>query len=265
MAAKRYLGQNFLVDQNIARKIVSKLNPQPWDQVIEIGSGRGALTSILNRYELKLVVFEKDLLLAQEIKAKYPNIFMVGSDILHVDWARVNHSLKPTRIIGCLPYNIASPFLWELVHQFRSFEKMVFTVQKEVALRIVARPGSKIYGALSIWVQSLVKPKYEFAIGPNVFRPRPKVDSAVISFTPTEAETYSQSFENLNGLLRLCFQSRRKQLRKILKSFVTSDINQYLCSQGIDPYSRPEQLSPRQFVALSQTLDYNLRDYFAKT
>lgn len=234
------------------------MNPVAQDKIIEIGGGKGALTNILAGQDLDLLVFEKDLLLAQGVKAIYPEVFVVGADCMEMDWVRVNRYLDQAKIIGCLPYNIASPFLWGLVLQCRVFARMVFTVQKEVALRIVACPGSKIYGALSIWIQTLVAPYYEFGIGPNAFRPRPKVDSAVISFSPRELAFDTKRIENFRSLLRLCFQSRRKQLRKILKSFMASDIDHFLWAKGIEPYCRPEQLTPQQFLDLSDTLGNEL-------
>ncbi len=249
--AKRGLGQNFLVDPNVARKIVSTLNPLPKDWVIEIGSGKGALTDILAGLDVDLLVFERDIYLARVVKKRYPDLSVVGADCLEIDWARINRVINQGKVVGCLPYNIASPLLWELVLQFRSFVRMVFTVQEEVALRIVARPGSKVYGALSVWIQTLVEPNYEFGIKPNVFRPRPKVDSAVISFRPRQSVFSLKLIENLRFLLRVCFQARRKQLRKILKSFMTSDIDRFLLAKGIEPHCRPEQLSPQQFVELS--------------
>lgn len=260
LTAKKSLGQNFLVDRNIARKIVSLVHPSAQDKIVEIGSGRGALTRYLVRQDGELIVFEKDERLAQRLKSDYPEIFIVEADILEVDWSRVNRVIDQAKVIGCLPYNIASPFLWDLVFQFRSFVKMVFTVQKEVASRIVSKPGNRIYGALSIWIQTFVHPQYEFGIPPHVFRPRPRVDSAVITFFPREVQFFPEDVRNFICLLRLCFQARRKQLRKILKSLQTSDIDQCLLEHGIDPNSRPEQLAPHQFVSLSNRFGKELRE-----
>jgi 16S rRNA (adenine1518-N6/adenine1519-N6)-dimethyltransferase len=242
-----------LIDPNTARRITACLDLQPNQRIVEIGPGRGALTSILCAQGADLVVLEKDLELARLLRRKpHPPSIIVG-DALQFDWSRLpqNEALK---IIGNLPYNIASPLIWTLVSTLERYARMVFCVQREVARRMCAQPGSREYGALSVWVQSFASVHPALSIGRNVFFPRPKVDSAVIILTPLNEQQRVQDKDKLQHILRICFQKRRKQLSTILKSYWHPEVEAWLLGQDLKAHLRPENLSPRQFQELSSII-----------
>lgn len=247
--AKKSLGQNFLQDANIARKIVAALHAGPEDYVVEIGPGPGALTRILlERPPATLVLVEKDRHYAAERMAD-GGAAVLTADALDMAWERFP---APWKCIGNLPYNVASPLMWELFSRAAGLSRAVFMIQKEVGLRIAAGPGASAYGALSVWIQSFATPKLEFIVPPHVFRPRPKVDSAVLSFVPLSAAARCGDFEPgaLSATLKACFQQRRKQLGSIAKSLGKSAA--LLEELGIAPTLRPENLSVAEFHRLSR-------------
>ncbi len=247
--AKKSLGQNFLKDKNIARKIVEALQISPQDRVLEIGPGPGALTGfILAAAPAELVLVEKDDHWAGERLAAgqgFAGRFQVqAQDALTVEWRKF---VEPWKFIGNLPYNVASPLMWDIFSQAPGLQRAVFMIQKEVGERLVAAPGGKDYGALSVWVQSHVKPRMEFIVPPQVFTPQPKVHSAVLSFTPLEGRDNVPA--GLGGLLKMCFQQRRKQLGTIFKA---NNLRLEVLEQlGIKPELRPEALTVREFNALA--------------
>ena len=247
--AKKSLGQNFLQDANIARKIVAALAVGPDDFVAEIGPGPGALTRILlDCRPARLVLIEKDRHYAAE-RMREGGAGVVLADALEVAWERFP---APWKCIGNLPYNVASPIMWELFSRSRGLSRAVFMIQKEVGLRVTARPGTSAYGALSVWIQSFVAPRLEFIVPPHVFRPRPKVDSAVLSFTPLPGGAPGETAFDPAALavtLKACFQQRRKQLGSIAKSAGRNP--EALEALGIDPRLRPENLTPGEFHRLA--------------
>lgn len=257
MRPSRRFGQNFLIDSNICKKIVRHLEPQYNETVIEIGPGKGALTEWLLDYQPKLILLERDIYLARRLKQRWPNVSVIVADAMRVNWKKIN-SFSYNKIIGNLPYNIAGSLIWILVINLINFSKMVFTVQKEVAQRMTAQSGNKMYGPLTVWVQNFAQIRYEFTISPQVFRPRPKIDSAVISIYPISLESYPQDPEKLAQIIHICFQKRRKQLGKILQSYWSSDIDEWLETQGLKKGYRPEQLTPLQFRGLSQIIKNKL-------
>jgi len=248
--AKKRFGQHFLHDANVCRRIVAALELAPEDRVLEIGPGHGALSvHIAEAAPALYVAVERDLELALELKDKCPGVRPLAADALTVPWER----LAPERgwkIAGNLPYNVASPLMWEIFSRATGMERAVFMVQKEVGQRLAAAPGSKTYGGLTAWAQSFVAVRLLFTVGPGAFTPRPKVDSAVLSFFPLDGE---RGFEPraLAGLLKLCFQNRRKQLGNTLKSLLDDAVVQGLEQMGHTLRSRPEELSPMHFQALS--------------
>ena len=252
--AKRSLGQNFLQDANIARKIVNCLEIEPGDHVLEIGPGPGALTRFIVEYlPARLILVEKDgHWAAERMAAGAGQLHVILADALTMAWEYFGPSW---RFIGNLPYNVASPFMWDIFSRSGGISRAVFMVQKEVALRVIAGPGCSAYGALSIWLQSFIKPKLEFIVPPQVFYPRPKVDSAVLSFSPLEGGSAGRlkdggARDRLNRTLKACFQMRRKQLGTIAKS-IGCDC-EILDKAGIAPVRRPEELTPEQFRTLAE-------------
>lgn len=264
---KKALGQNFLRDPNICRKIVGCLNIEKGDRVMEIGPGPGALTGFLLSSPLaELVLVEKDRELAdarraeaEEKKAEsvkegraFPDVRVIEADALTIPYE--DYSTK-WKFIGNLPYNVASPLMWEIFSRSRGLERAVFMIQKEVGQRIVARPGSGAYGALSVWLQSFVEPRLEFLVPPHVFFPRPKVDSAVLSFTPCSEYEPLPDLNCLAFTIKSCFQLRRKQMGSIVRFKGNSLDNglELLDKLGIPSKARPEDLDISDFHRLARS------------
>jgi len=246
---KKSLGQHFLWDKNIIGKIVRSLEINPKDALVEIGPGQGALTREVIKYEYNsYLLLEKDKKLCKLLKSILPGLDVVNLDALNFNWEKLN-TLKSLKIFGNLPYNIASPLLWNLVSALTSYQKGLFMVQKEVAERIVAKPGSKVYGALSVWIQSFARPRLLFNVSPKVFFPRPKVWSSVIELKPKANLPANPS--NLADLIKTMFQSRRKQLQKIIKTKFSSQKLEVLQELGLSPTLRPEDLSVEDFQRLA--------------
>lgn len=253
---KRSLGQNFLRDVNIARNIVAALDIGPEDHVLEIGPGRGALTKhILERRPAWFGVIEKDDDLAGSIAANHPRVQVKNADALRHAWEEEGGQ-TPVKIVGNLPYNIASPLMWEIVSRAR-YERAVFMVQLEVAQRIVAPHGGKEYGALSVWIQAHARAELLFKVPPHVFTPAPKVHSAVLRFFPRKLSFSREEGGALASLLHACFQKRRKQMATILKSLTKDDYVSALSELGLEPAIRPEMLAPEQFLALSKMMRFH--------
>ncbi len=251
--AKRSLGQNFLVDDNISRRIVAAVDPGKRDIVVEIGPGQGALTKFLVKAGAKhYMALEKDHALAEALAQVQPQVEVVNGDALAYDWESLSH--EHLKIVGNLPYNVASRIIWEIVSRVECFDRAVFMVQHEVGLRLTAQFASRQYGAISVWVQCFCELEYLFKVPPTVFRPQPRVDSAVLRFTPRASEERPSDAKALSRLLKICFQKRRKQLKNILKEYWSPELESWFKSMEISPTLRPEALSPAQFVALSKCL-----------
>ena len=257
-AKKRSLGQNFLKDKNIAKRIVEQLDIQSNDNILEIGPGAGALTQyILAKQPAKLLLLEKDRYWAawHGQTSKHENVFCqpVLMDALHFPWQRLTGHWK---IVGNLPYNVASPLIWDILHQAGACKLAVFMVQKEVGQRMSSPAGCKEYGALSVWVQSFARVKKLFVVPPGAFEPKPKIDSIVMELTPGEQNLHC-SPEALSGALKICFQQRRKQIKNILKNFWSDRVEDFFWEEKLSPGIRPECLTPEQFQKLAKILFIN--------
>lgn len=251
--SKRSLGQNFLVDANVAAKIVDSLQTEPGETVLEIGPGNGALTGLLLKRARRVLVLEKDRHLARKLKGYWPEVGVIGGDALHFDWRRLEGRVE--RVVGNLPYNVASPIMWDLARYGLGLRRLVFTVQKEVARRVVSPPGCREFGGLSVWMQSFFRVRYGFEVSRNVFQPRPGVTSAVLILEPRPVSERPGDPDRLSRLIKLCFQKRRKQLGRILKERWSGALENWLRDQGLERRNRPEDLSPAQFQALSRVLE----------
>lgn len=256
--AKKSLGQHFLKDDRIAGRIVDLLHVTSEDQVLEIGPGPGALTSfIAAACPARLVLVEKDAYWAEHHRAQAYRLEggntpeVCNQDALAFPWQSL---VGPWKIISNLPYNVGSPLIWDIVSRTPELRRAVFMVQKEVAQRLCAVPGSRDYGALSVWVQSHMSVTWGFVVRPGVFNPPPKVDSAVIAMTPVAPEARPRDPEALAALLRLCFQHRRKQLQSLFRKAGIVDPVPLLAAFDIAPEARPETLSPTLFQRLSLAL-----------
>jgi len=252
---KKSLGQNFLTDPNVARRIVASLRIEPGDTVLEIGPGRGALTGFLMESGAgRVLALEKDRALAPELARRWPGLGVVNADALRFQWERLDR-LDRVRVVGNLPYNVASPIMWDLAARCAGFRRAVFMVQLEVADRIVAVPRTKDYGALSVWLQSFVVTEKLFKVSPTVFTPRPKVESAVVAFTPRAASGRPDNPARLSGFLKRLFSMRRKQLGRILGAGLNEAGRALLQDQGLSSSSRPEELSPAVIDNLAKLLE----------
>jgi len=260
--AKRSLGQNFLVDPNLQRKIVAALGAGPDDEVLEIGPGRGALTQHLAGTVRRLVAVELDDALAEALVERYEgrsDVDVVHADVLSVTIADLAEEPSQLKVIGNIPYNITTPILFHLLERPRPKE-IVLMVQDDVAQRIVAPPGSKAYGALSVGVRTVAGVERLFGVGRGAFRPVPGVDSAIVRITPFHPPRTSPDEEaRVRGLVRAAFQWRRKQLGKILRSHpdlaCSPEVAERAAAEaGIDLESRPERLTPEAFLRLSAAL-----------
>jgi len=248
-APKRSLGQNFLSDPNICRRIVASLELAPGDPVLEIGPGRGALTRVLAGHEGPVMALEKDSELVRWIKTEFPAVGVVHADGLDFCW-EATRALPGLSLIGNLPYNVASPMIWEMVSRCRNWKTMVFMVQKEVAERLAAREGGRAYGAISAWIGNFVRPELVFTVPPQVFRPQPKVHSAIVRFSPRPDAAWAEA-RRLSVLLKALFSQRRKQLGTILKTSWSAQVEEWCALNKVDRRVRPEDLGPDQLRSLA--------------
>ncbi|ARV09904.1 16S rRNA (adenine(1518)-N(6)/adenine(1519)-N(6))-dimethyltransferase [Winogradskyella sp. PC-19] len=246
--AKKHLGQHFLKDENIAKKIADTLSLKSYDDVLEIGPGMGVLTKYLLEKDTTTHVVEIDTESVDYLKNNYLNL---SDRIYEKDFLKYDLNLvfkgKPFAIIGNFPYNISSQIVFktlEIRDQIPEFSGMF---QKEVALRICSKEGNKVYGILSVLTQAFYNAEYLFTVPPSVFNPPPKVDSGVLLLTRKENYTLPCDEKLFFRVVKTGFQQRRKTLRNSLKVFNLSDNLKANTIFG----QRPEQLSVDQFIELT--------------
>lgn len=220
---KKSLGQNFLQDPNIIRKIVDTVQPLPDETIVEIGPGRGAITSYLAGKCRELILIEFDQNLADTLQKEYEtdrHVRIIRDDILKTDWKEF---LPADKIVGNLPYNISSQILFTLYKHAMDVGEAVFMVQKEFARRLVAEPSTKDYGIMTILTRLYGQAEILFHIPPTVFFPRPKVDSSLVRIrldSDNNQDIDDKAF--FHQLVRTAFNQRRKTLRNSLKK-ITGD------------------------------------------
>jgi 16S rRNA (adenine1518-N6/adenine1519-N6)-dimethyltransferase len=259
--ARKALGQHFLTDQHILARIAAALDLAAADVVIEVGSGTGTLTRVLAAAAGKVVAIEKDERLAEQCRmqnaeSRISNVEIVVADALKLDWqSAILHSAFPLqhcKIAGNIPYNITTPLLERVVALHP--ERIVFLVQAEVADRIAAAPGSKIYGGLSVGIQTLCRAEKLFTVRAGSFTPPPRVHSAVIRLWPRPAPAVSDAeIAPFRTFVTACFSRRRKQLRNVVRAVLGAApevIDAGLAALGIAPEARPETLAPEAFVRM---------------
>ncbi|MCF8383413.1 MAG: 16S rRNA (adenine(1518)-N(6)/adenine(1519)-N(6))-dimethyltransferase RsmA [Chlorobium sp.] len=215
IAVKKQLGQNFLTDRNITKKIVRLSGAEPDESILEIGPGFGALTREIADISPSFTVVEKDPKLAAFIRAEYPQLQVIEADFLKTDIEAVAAG-KKLRILGNIPYSITSPILFKLLENRHCFSTATLMMQHEVAMRIVAAPSTKDYGILAVQLQAFFEVSYGFKVGRKVFRPQPGVDSAVITMKPKDGVPVSDP-RGFGRFVRCAFRQRRKTLLNNLK------------------------------------------------
>lgn len=266
---KKNFGQNFLVDQNILRKIVKTAAVDGKTIAVEIGPGVASLTQMLATSAKAVQCFEIDYKLApllEETLTDFPNVDIIFQDFLQVDLASWYDELnlgndEDIKVVANLPYYITTPILERLIEWFVKdtprLTSATVMMQKEVAKRLNAKPGTKDYGSLSIFIQLFAEPTLAFTVPKNVFIPAPNVDSAIVTLHFKQNEhfdTYEAATEFLQ-FVRLCFATRRKTLYNNLKPhFQTTEILATLVTCGIAENIRAEQLSTEQFLLLFNEL-----------
>jgi len=252
---RKSLGQHFLVDPVWIERIIHCIHPQAEETLLEIGPGRGALTlPLLERVrQLQIIEIDNDLVLRWQQRAQQDQRLVVHhADVMNFDFSSVLANNASVRLVGNLPYNIASPLIVKLLDYNHGISDMIFMVQKEVADRITSPPGSRQYGRLSVMVQWLADVESLFTVAPGAFFPPPRVQSSVIRLRPLLKPRFTVSNPDTYRLLvRTAFSQRRKTLRNCLKKLFTPAMFQ---AAGIDPTLRPEQLSPADFCRLEQIL-----------
>ncbi len=263
---RRGWGQNFLIDGNTARKIVDAASFSPGDRVIEIGPGAGALTAVLAHRGLDVIALELDRGLAaalEELLQPFPNVKVLQDDALEMQWAELSSRLfgpeAEAVLISNLPYHISGPLLYGLFKQNFPFKNAVLMLQKEVAERLTAEPGSASYGALSVFCRYYTFSRALFPVSRNVFWPRPKVDSAVVALQPRRRILGSAEELYFWKAVQMSFQQRRKILGNSLSgafAWTREEFFQVLQQAGIEPGARAEMLSADQFAKIAQ-IAYN--------
>jgi 16S rRNA (adenine1518-N6/adenine1519-N6)-dimethyltransferase len=237
---RKRFGQHFLHDPRVLARIVDAVSPSPADFLVEIGPGEGALTAPLIERAGKLEAIEVDRDLAAALAERFPpsTLTVHCADALEFDFARFPSGM---RLVGNLPYNISTPFLFHAARHAERLRDMHFMLQLEVVERMVAAPSTAEYGRLSVALQARFAMEKLFNVSKGAFRPPPKVESAVVRLVPL-----AQPLHVDEDLLRKAFSARRKQLRNALPGVD-------FARAGIDPQLRPENLSPQDYARISSS------------
>ncbi len=259
IAPKKSLGQNFLTDKNISRKIVTLLELEAGDNVLEIGPGTGALTNLLLENDINLTAVEIDDRAIEVLnnafpKSKYPNFNLIKSDIRDVNLKEYISGETLIKTIGNIPYYISADILFWLFNNSELIQKSVIMVQKEVAKRVCSKSGNKDYGILSIAADLVSKPKIAFDVSPNCFYPQPKVTSSILEFEYQRNYPNSVEFKDIMKLVKAAFSTRRKTLRNSLKDYMTkfpTDKTMIYLENNSELFQkRAEALSTQEFINL---------------
>ena len=250
---KRPFGQHFLFDLNILKKIVQCSGLLPDDTVVEIGPGAGTLTKVLASSAKKVIAIEFDKKLTGRLKenlSSRDNVEIVTADALKFPYDTIQGSFK---VVANIPYYITTPLIFKILEFREKVPSMTLLMQKEVAKRIVAQPGGKEYGVLSISLQMYTKPELKFTVSRKAFSPPPDVNSAVVHFDVSPFPLFQVHDEALfRDIVKSAFSQRRKTLLNSLMKF--QGIRDSLMRAGIDPGLRPENLNIENFARLANTL-----------
>ena len=251
--ARKRFGQNFLQDQGIIRHIIASIKPQPHQGLVEIGPGLGAITEHLLAAAGALDVVELDRDLIPHLRIQFAtygnNLRIHEADALKFDFSQLSSKTDGLRIVGNLPYNISTPLIFHLLDYAPLIADMHFMLQKEVVLRLAAQAGENNYGRLSIMAQYFCQVENLFAVPPEAFDPRPKVESAIVRMMPYNQRPHpADNFQHFAQLVRTAFSQRRKTLHNNLKGIM--DTSQ-LAQIDIDTSLRPERLTVADYVKIS--------------
>ncbi len=257
------LGENYLIDRNIKDKIISEVKASKEDVILEIGPGLGALTMDLAKTGATVVAVEKDkkasAALRELVGSDFPNLTIINADILKFDFPTRVGTMK---IVGNLPYYITTPIIEYILQNKRLITYAVIMVQKEVASRLLAKPGTKDYSSFSCFIQYNVKPEYVYTVKRGCFYPAPDVDSAIIKLGILEKPSVRVKDEKLLfKIVRGAFNQRRKSIINSLSREAVLDIPKgelmaILNAAGIDPAARPETLSLADFAKISESISW---------
>jgi 16S rRNA (adenine1518-N6/adenine1519-N6)-dimethyltransferase len=257
---KKRLGQHFLTDKNIIAKILKAADLQAGERVLEIGPGRGALTTALLGAGAQVVAIEFDSRLIGLLKKKFEpsgRFRLVQADAVKIPFEDVLEGGEKVKVVANLPYNISGPILAKFTEKRALFSSMTLMLQKEVADRLLAEPSTKDYGALTVVVTAFMTVRRAFNVAPACFTPAPKVDSTVITMTPREKPLVLPVMEAaFKRVVKGAFLQRRKTLRNSLKGagFEPEDLDRTFEATGITPTCRGETLTVVEFVRLTKAL-----------
>jgi 16S rRNA (adenine1518-N6/adenine1519-N6)-dimethyltransferase len=250
--AKKRFGQNFLHNDAVISDIIDAINPEPGENLVEIGPGLGALTEPVIERAKKLSVVELDRDLAKRLRHHpflAPHLTIYETDALTFDFAQLATDKKPLRIFGNLPYNISTPLIFHLLTFKDKVQDMHFMLQKEVVQRMAAGPHCKAFGRLSIMTQYQCQVIPVMEIGPEAFKPAPKVDSAIVRLIPhSEIKNPVKDINALNTVCLAAFNQRRKTIRNGFKNLISVE---QLESMNIDANLRPENLTLDNYIMLA--------------
>jgi len=256
--AKKRFGQNFLHNDAVISKIVDAINPEPGENLIEIGPGLGALTEPVIDRAGNLSVVELDRDLAHRLRHHpflAPHLTIYEEDALKFDFSKLASEDKPLRIFGNLPYNISTPLIFHLLTFKDQVKDMHFMLQKEVVERMASGPDCKAFGRLSIMTQYQCQVLPVMEIGPEAFKPAPKVDSAIVRLIPhKEIKNPVKDIKSLNTVCLAAFNQRRKTIRNSFKKIISKE---QLAELNIDDGLRPENLTLDDYIKLANFLTDN--------
>lgn len=247
---KRF-GQNYLKDTNILKKIAEEINPAKDDNILEIGPGNGALTKFLVEKCNNVMAVEIDKRVIENLKNQFPSIHLINTDFMDLDLADMpQRTERKLKVVGNIPYNITSPILFRLFEYNTRIAEAVLMVQLEVAQRMTAKTGTKDYGILSVLLNYFGKAKIAFKVSPQVFYPKPKVQSAVVHIHFDDVLTDADFNRIFIRVVKAAFGNRRKTLKNSLSNSIFAEINFEDC--GINLSHRAEQLTVNDFIVITK-------------
>ena len=248
---KQRLGQHFLTDASVIQEIVSTAAPRAGEHFVEIGPGRGALTGPLLSKGAIVHAVEIDPALAQELRERFPHerLSVHQADALEFDYAALN--VAGLRLIGNLPYYLSTPLLFRLLESAAGFRDLTVMLQREVAERLCAPPGSRRYGRLSVTAAVRCRAEPCFSVAPGAFEPRPRVHSMVVRLTPDSRYRLRRP-DTFDRVVRQAFSQRRKTIANALRGLANKE---QITTAGIDPTKRPEQIDVKTYLRLSEHVD----------